>query len=199
MQASPKTYSHLWSLPVTPDLSNALATPNPPESRGRAPLTAGRTPSSSGLWWGGGEQKGSHRQAPSAGNPGPPNLEPEVAASCSAPLREGGNPALLGKRGVDFGPLHAWVWVGSVTPRGGVTDASQPKTLPTGFLASVLWGGGECQIRLLSSLGSWRLESLFQLSAGRRGLQDPRVGGPEDSGAGNPGFWVPAAGRPALP
>lgn len=123
---SPPTSQMLWRHPTLRNIA------------GRAPLKAGRTPSSSRLRWGAGKLKGARIPAPGAGNLGEPNLEPEVAASCSAPLREGGNPELLGKRGVDSSPLHAWVWVGRVTPRGGVTHPSRPKTLPTGVLASVL-------------------------------------------------------------
>lgn len=180
-----------------PDLSNVLATPDPPEQFGvgRHPRRGGRPLAKCT----GGGQKGAQIPAPSAGNPGVSNLEPDMSTSCSAPLREGRNPALFGKRGVDSGPLRAWVWVGSVTPRGGVTNPSPPKALPTVVLASALCSGeGNVKSGPCPPSGAGDRHP-FQLSVGRRGLQDPRVGGPEHSGAGDPGSWVLAAGHPGLP
>lgn len=45
----------------------------------------------------------------------------------------------------------------------------------------------------------WRLESLSQFSGGDVGSRIPELGGLEDSGAGDPGSWPLAPGRPALP
>nr|XP_060470226.1 ral guanine nucleotide dissociation stimulator-like 2 isoform X3 [Panthera onca] len=169
-----------------PDLSNVLATPDPPEQFGvgRHPRRGGRPLAKCT----GGGQKGAQIPAPSAGNPGVSNLEPDVSTSCSAPLREGRNPAHFGKRGVDSGPLHAWVWVGSVTPRGGVTDPSPPKALPTVVLASALCSGeGNVKFGPCPPSGAGDRHP-FQLSVGRRGLQDPRVGGSRAQRSWGPGL-----------
>lgn len=117
------TSSHLWCLPITTTSQTPWRQPihlrnslGPGATNGGQDTLKQRVPQ--------GQQERAGIQDSSAGNPGEPNREPDVAASCSAPLlRQGGSRGRLRKPGAGFrGPhLGVGVGVGSVTPRGGVT------------------------------------------------------------------------------
>lgn len=167
---------------MTPPItSGPFQFPRPPgETQSPCETVWGRAPASTKLSL---ATQGAEIPASSAGSCRAPTLEPDVAASCSAPSPSG----RAGPEGSPQNPewisgRYARGWGGVCNPAGGVTGSFHAKTRTAGV--SVVWGEGNVKFSCPPPELGTRI--FIPIQSGRRGLQDPRV-----SGAGGQRSWGP--------